>query len=188
MFAIAVNPVRNPSVGDRFITAQRRRLSASRLRPDRESSLVLLLVWSKIFRTITNDTCDTLKCSGKYAHHFLYFALILCLCLPCNRWDGHWKRNSSCLSLRLFLFITKQQLLESQIIPVYHKRAAVSVPHYSCLSGKHINTAQSVCLSVCTHITSEYPLVVSSRNFVFVDLFQVWCRRSVEVSCFGAFW
>jgi hypothetical protein len=25
-----------------------------------------------------NDTCDTLKRGDKYAHHFLYFALILC--------------------------------------------------------------------------------------------------------------
>jgi hypothetical protein len=125
MFAIAVSPVRYPSVGDRFITAQRRRRSASRLCPDRESSLVFLLVWSKVFRTITNDTCDTLKHSGKYTHHFLYFSLILCLCLLCDRWDGHWKRNSSCLNLKLFLFITKQQLFDSQIIPVYHETAAV---------------------------------------------------------------
>jgi len=56
----------------------------------------------------------------------------------------------------------KQQLFESQVLAVYQERAAVSVPDYSCLSGNHINIAQSVCPSVCTHIMFEYPLVVSS--------------------------
>ena len=156
MFVIAISPVRNPSVGDRFITAQRRRRSASRLCPDWESSLVLLLVWSNVFLTVTNDTCDTLKCSGKYAHHFCIMRSY-CVCVY-HVTDGTdteketvavWvsvyscsSRNSSCLSVRLFLFITKQQLFESQVIPVHHETAAVWVLGYSCLSRN------SSCLSL----------------------------------------
>ena len=145
-------------------------------------------------------------------------------------------RNSSCLSLRLslfitkqqlfesqiipvyhetaavwvrlFLFITKQQLFESQIIPVYHETAAVWVSDYSCLSRNSsclslrlflfitkerlfqfpiipvfpgatlIPLSLSVCLSVCTHIMSECPLIVSSGN-VFAYVFQVRCSRSI---------
>ena len=156
MFVIAISPVRNPSVGDRFITAQRRRRSASRLCPDWESSLVLLLVWSNVFLTVTNDTCDTLKCSGKYAHHFCIMRSY-CVCVY-HVTDGTdteketvavWvsvyscsSRNSSCLSVRLFLFITKQQLFESQVIPVHHETSAVWVSGYSCLSRN------SSCLSL----------------------------------------
>ena len=197
MFVIAISPVRNPSVGDRFITAQRRRRSASRLCPDWESSLVLLLVWSNVFLTVTNDTCDTLKCSGKYAHHFCIMRSY-CVCVY-HVTDGTdteketvavWvsvyscsSRNSSCLSVRLFLFITKQQLFESQVIPVHHKTAAVSVPDYSCLSGNHlILLCPPVRLSVCLYAHNVWicPLVVSSWSFVFVGLFQV--RRSQSVS------